>query len=45
MDKIFFRDFGIRNMVIDNLAEPAFREDMGRLWENFLAAERRKILE
>jgi uncharacterized protein len=45
MDKIYFYDVGIRNMVIDNLAEPAFRDDAGRLWENFLVAERRKILE
>jgi hypothetical protein len=45
MDKIYFYDIGIRNMVIDNLAEPAFRDDEGRIWENFLVAERRKILE
>jgi predicted AAA+ superfamily ATPase len=31
-------------MVIGNLAEPAHRDDMGHLWENFLVAERRKIL-
>jgi len=45
MDKIFFHDVGIRNMVIGNLAEPALRDDTGRLWENFLTAERRKILD
>jgi predicted AAA+ superfamily ATPase len=45
MDKIYFFDVGIRNMVIDNLSEPAYRDDAGRLWENFLVAERRKILE
>lgn len=45
MDKIYFLDVGIRNMVIGNLAEPAMRDDMGRIWENFLAAERRKMLE
>jgi predicted AAA+ superfamily ATPase len=44
MDKIYFHDVGVRNMVIGNLAEPAHRNDMGRLWENFLVAERRKIL-
>ena len=44
MDKIFFHDVGVRNMVIGNLAEPAHRDDMGHLWENFLVAERRKIL-
>jgi predicted AAA+ superfamily ATPase len=45
MDKIYFYDIGIRNMLIDNLAEPAWRDDSGRLWENFLVAERRKILD
>jgi predicted AAA+ superfamily ATPase len=43
MDKIYFHDVGVRNMVIGNLAEPPHRDDMGRLWENFLVAERRKI--
>ncbi len=45
MDKIYFYDVGVRNMVIGNLAEPALRDDTGRLWENFLVAERRKALE
>ena len=45
MDKIFFYDVGVRNMVIGNLAEPELRDDTGRLWENFLIAERRKVLE
>jgi predicted AAA+ superfamily ATPase len=44
MDKIYFHDVGVRNMVIGNLAEPAHRDDMGPLWENFLVAERRKLL-
>jgi len=45
MDKIFFYDIGIRNMVLGNLSEPRLRDDSGRIWENFLTAERRKILE
>jgi predicted AAA+ superfamily ATPase len=45
MDKIFFYDVGVRNMVIGNLSEPELRDDTGRLWENFLIAERRKVLE
>jgi len=45
MDKIYFHDVGIRNMVIDNFADPAGRDDMGRLWENFLVVERRKMLD
>jgi uncharacterized protein len=44
MDKIFFFDVGVRNMVIDDLKEPKRRYDMGRIWENFLVAERRKAL-
>jgi predicted AAA+ superfamily ATPase len=44
MDKIYFYDVGVRNMVIGNLADPAHRDDIGNLWENFLVAERRKIL-
>jgi len=44
MDKIYFHDVGVRNMVIGNLALPAHRDDTGALWENFLVAERRKLL-
>ncbi|RKX68379.1 MAG: AAA family ATPase [Spirochaetes bacterium] len=44
MDKIFFYDVGVRNMIIGNLAEPEYRNDMGCLWENFLVSERRKVL-
>jgi len=45
MDKIFFYDVGVRNMVIGNLSDPELRDDTGRLWENFLIAERKKMLE
>lgn len=42
MDKIFFYDTGIRNMLIDNLKPLDERIDDGNLWENFIVAERRK---
>lgn len=42
-DKIYFYDTGIRNAVIDNFKPLAQRDDAGRLWENFLIAERRKM--
>lgn len=44
MDKIYFYDLGIRNILIDNLKEPKDRNDTGQLWENFLAVERKKWL-
>lgn len=42
-DKIFFYDTGLRNAVIDNFKPLSRRDDSGRLWENFLVAERRKL--
>ncbi|MFZ2636695.1 MAG: ATP-binding protein [Rectinemataceae bacterium] len=42
-DKIYFYDTGLRNAVIDNFKPLAQRDDGGRLWENFLVAERRKL--
>jgi predicted AAA+ superfamily ATPase len=42
MDKIYFYDTGIRNMLIDNLKHLNLRIDTGNLWENFIVAERRK---
>jgi len=42
-DKIYFYDTGLRNAVIDNFKPLALRDDTGRLWENFLLAERRKL--
>ena len=44
MDKIYFYDLGVRNMVIDNLQPLANRNDQDALWENFLILERRKLL-
>ena len=44
MDKIYFYDLGIRNAVIDNFKLLANRDDQGKLWENFLIAERMKYL-
>ena len=42
MDKIYFYDLGIRNMLIDNFNNLEFRHDKGALWENFLIMERIK---
>ena len=42
MDKIFFYDLGIRNILIDNLKPLKDRNDSGFLWENFLLLERMK---
>ncbi len=44
-DKIYFWDLGVRNMVIGNLNPLQERNDHGQLWENFMIAERRKLLE
>lgn len=40
--KIYFYDLGIRNAVINNLNPLTLRDDVGRLWENFLIAEKFK---
>ncbi|WP_080056099.1 ATP-binding protein [Spirosoma aerolatum] len=42
MDKVYFYDLGIRNVVIDNFQPLDLRTDIGALWENFLVIERRK---
>ena len=44
MDKIFFYDTGIRNSIIGNLNLLNNRDDVGKLWENFLIVERMKKL-
>lgn len=44
MDKIYFFDLGIRNILIDNLKLIKDRNDFGQLWENFLIIERMKLL-
>lgn len=42
MPKIYFYDLGIRNTLVENMNTLAHREDVGKLWENFLIAERIK---
>jgi predicted AAA+ superfamily ATPase len=42
--KIYFYDCGIRNAVINNFKPLASRTDAGALWENFVIAERVKLL-
>ena len=44
MDKIYFFDLGVRNILIDNLKQLKDRNDIGQLWENFLITERMKML-
>lgn len=40
--KIYFNDCGMRNGVIGNLLPLDGRDDVGRLWENYLVCERLK---
>lgn len=40
--KYYFYDNGIRNALISNFNELSLRNDVGQLWENFLAIERLK---
>lgn len=42
MNKIYFYDLGIRNMIINNLNPLELREDVEALWENFVIIERMK---
>lgn len=42
--KIYFWDLGIRNAVIANFQQVENRLDTGALWENFVIAERMKML-
>ncbi|EKE14322.1 MAG: hypothetical protein ACD_12C00570G0003 [uncultured bacterium] len=44
MNKIFFYDTGVRNSIIGNLNLLNSRDDIGKLWENFLIVERMKKL-
>ncbi|MFC5192652.1 ATP-binding protein [Algoriphagus aquatilis] len=43
--KIYFYDNGVRNTLIRNLQPISLRNDIGALWENFLMAERMKMME
>ena len=42
MNKVYFYDLGIRNMLINNLNPLELRKDVGALWENFIILERMK---
>ena len=42
--KVYFFDNGIRNAVIADFRPAEMRTDIGQLWENYLMAERRKLL-
>lgn len=42
MDKIYFWDLWIRNVLINNLSDLSSRNDIWQLWENFLINERLK---
>lgn len=44
MDKIYFYDTGVRNALIGNFNLLNSRDDVGKLWENFLTVERMKKL-
>jgi predicted AAA+ superfamily ATPase len=37
--KVYFRDNGIRNALINQFNPLALREDTGKLWENFMVSE------
>ena len=39
MNKIYFYDLGIRNVLIDNFWPLELRKDVGGLWGNFLVVE------
>lgn len=40
--KYYFFDLGVRNALIDNFKGLADRDDIGKLWENFIVVERLK---
>jgi len=40
----YFYDNGVRNAIIQNFNRLALRADVGELWENYLAIERKKYL-
>lgn len=42
--KIYFWDNGIRNALINDFRDISLREDIGKLWENYIVAERMKLL-
>ena len=42
MNRWYFFDNGIRNILINNLNDLKFRNDAGLLWENYIISERIK---
>lgn len=42
LHKIYFYDLGIRNSLINNLNPITLRDDIGKLWENFIVCEKKK---
>jgi len=42
--KIYFWDNGVLNAVIGNFNDIHIRQDVGKLWENFVISERKKYL-
>lgn len=40
MDKFYFYDPGLRNLLINNFNYPDTRNDVGQLWENFIITQR-----
>jgi predicted AAA+ superfamily ATPase len=40
--KMYFLDVGIRNAIINNQNSLSIRDDVGKLWENFVIAEKYK---
>ncbi len=44
MKKWYFADNGIRNALISNFNLMNLRDDVGKLWENYLNAERTKLV-
>lgn len=42
--KVYFYDCGIRNAIINNFKPVQSRTDVGALWENYIIAERIKLL-
>lgn len=42
--KVYFYDNGVRNAIIDHFNPISSRNDVGALWENFVIAERKKIM-
>lgn len=45
MKKWYFVDNGIRNAIINSFNPLNMREDVGKLWENYLNSERRKAMD